>query len=178
MLPTESDFADSLAALAPTKDQSSGVDAFVTAISDFTNQLQAGPTGLPGILTFGNAAFKTALLTMQPVADNSWISNFANVWEAGINTSIITPGTVTEPVWIGSGGLDVATLPSATATITTIAAAKAVLISGLASVVPTSGKPIPLATALRNATLALTFTCIGLGSPPTLTPIPIPISAE
>jgi hypothetical protein len=177
MLPTASSFKDSLLALSPTKDQAEGVNNFVNAVADFSNQVQAGSTGTPGILTFGNSAMVAILLTQHPVKDSSWIMPFANAWEAGILASVITPGTVTGPAWIGSV-VDVDTLPSAADTITTLSAAKAILISGLGNVAPTSDAPLPLATAIRNATLALTFNCIGLGAPPDFTPIPIPIPAE
>jgi len=178
VLPSAEDFKNSILALTPTKDASAGVKAFVKVVADFTNTVQGGPTGTPGILTFGNSAMEAILLTMQPVKDSSWIMPFANAWEAGILTSVIAAGTVSEPVWIGSGGFDIATLPSAAATITTIPVAKALLIVELANVVGNSDAPLPLAKAIRDATLALIFNVIGLGPPPTFTPIPIPVSAQ
>ena len=177
MLPSAEDLKRSLLNLAPTKDAVSGVKAFVKVIADFSNQIQGGPLGTPGILTFGNEAMEAILLTMQPVKDDSWIIPFSNSWEAGILTSIIASGTVTNPIWLGSI-VDVATLPSAAATILTLPAAKAVLIAELANVKPDSNAPLPLATAIRDATLALVFNAIGLGAPPTFTPIPVPTPAQ
>jgi hypothetical protein len=178
VLPTAESFANSLLALTPTTDPVEGITKFVQAVAAFTNQVQAGPTGTPGILTFGNAAMIAAILAMQPVQDSSWIAPFVNAWQSGILTSIIAPGTVTDAVWLGSGSLDTETLPSAAATITTIPAAAAVLTSELATIIPVAGAPIQFATAIRDATLALTFNCIGLGTPPALVPIPILFPAQ
>ena len=177
MLPSASSLKDQLKALQPTQNAVQGITDFVTVISSFTNQVQAGPTGTPGILTFGNAAMVSIMMTMQPVKDNSWIPNFANAWAAGLLAGICTPGTVTDPAWIGSV-VDIMTLPSATATIPNISAAKAALMSELANVGPTDDAPLPLATAIRNATLQLQFLCIGLGPQPALLPIPLPFSAQ
>jgi hypothetical protein len=178
MLSSADDLKASLLALKPTKDSSQGIKAFVGVIADFMSKIQGGPLGTPGILTFGSSAMEAILMTMQPVSDSSWISKFADAFEAGLLTSIITPGTITNPVWLGSGGLDILTLPSGAATIITIPVAKALLVSGLASVGPTSDAPLPLATAIRNAALALVFLAIGLGPPPTFIPTPIPTSAQ
>lgn len=177
MLPTANTLANDLLALTPSDNAITAITAFVGILANFINLVQAGPTGTPGILTFGNAAMITALLSMQPVDDNSWLNNFGNAFEAGLNSSVITPGTVTLPVWVGSS-VDVATSSSPTATILTIAASRALLISGLTTCQPTDSAPIEFATAFRNAALALEFNCIGLGSPPTFTPIPVTLNAE
>jgi hypothetical protein len=178
MLPSSDDLKQSILNLSPSKDAVSGVTAFVKVIADFTNMVQGGPLGTPGILTFGNEAMIAMMLQMQPVKDASWIPKFADAWEEGILTSIITPGTISNPaIWLGSI-VDVATLPTAAATILTLPAAKAVLTAELANVKPDSNAPLPLATAIRDATLALVFNAIGLGPPPTFTPIPVPTSAE
>jgi len=178
MLGTAQDLKSALLALEPTKDKTQGITKFVGVISSFMNKVQGGPLGSPGIFTFNDAAMIAILMTQQPVKDNSWIPTFASAWEAGCIAAVIAPGTVTNPVWIGSGTKDVATLPTAAATITTLSAAKALLTAGLASVGPTSDAPLPLANAIRNATLAFVFNCIGLGPPPPLTPIPVPTPAE
>src|ERR1035441_10428782 len=106
MLPSANDLKNHLKALAPTKDASEGIKNFVTVVANFTNQVQAGPMGSAGILTFGNSAMISAMTAMTPVKDSSWIQNFANAWEAGILSAVITPGTVMFPGWIGSGGAD------------------------------------------------------------------------
>jgi hypothetical protein len=97
--------------------------------------------------------------------------------EAGINASVITPATVTNGAWLGSGSKDTLTLPSAAATITTIAAAKATLISGLMAATASNNPPHPLAQSISDATLQFIFTCIGV-APAFEVPIPIPIPAE
>ena len=177
MLGTADSLKTSLLSLPPTKDKVAGITAFVGKISIFTNQLQAGPTGSPGIFTFGDAAMISAMMSMAPVSDNSWMSKFADAWAAGVTAAIIAPGTVTSPLWLGSA-VDIATLPTASATILNIAAAKASLLAGLASVGPTSDAPLPLATAIRSATLLFSFNCIGLGPPPVFAPIPVPTTAQ
>lgn len=176
MLPSAEDLKKSLLNLAPSLDPVSGVKAFVKVIGDFTDLVQGGPLGTPGILTFGNEAMAALMLQMQPVKDDSWIPKFADAWEEGILTSVITAGTISNPLWLGSL-VDVATLPSAAATILTLPAAKAVLIAELANVKPDSNAPLPLATAIRDATLALVFNAIGLGVAPVFVPIPIPTPA-
>lgn len=183
MLPSADDFSSQIKSLGPAPDKATGIAEFVGKIADFTNQVQAGSTGTAGILTFGNAAMISVMNSMQPVTDNSWASPFADAWAAGISTAIITPGTVTDPtvptpVWTGSGLLDIATLPSGTATIPNIAAAKAALLTDLTNMVATQDAPLPLATAIRNATLMLIFIVIGLSDPPSFLPIPLTIPAQ
>lgn len=177
MLPSVSSLAADILALPTTLDALQGMTNFVGVIAAFMNQVQGGPTGTPGIFTLGNAAMIAALAAMPPVADNSWIVPFANAWEMGVITGIIVPGTVTNPIWIGSGGLDVLTVPTPIVTITTIALAKATLISGLASATASNNPPVPFAQAINDATLAFIFTCIGIGPPLAFLPIPIPTPA-
>jgi len=141
------------------------------------NQVQASPLGTPGILTMNEPVMVSILMTQQPVANSSWISGFASAFEAGLLASVITPGTVTNPAWIGSGSLDILTLPSGAATIVTIPAAKAALTASLQMVTSSNSPPMPLAQAIHDATLLLQFTCIGLGPPPVFPPIPIVLSA-
>jgi hypothetical protein len=163
-------------AMPPSADQATGVQNFVDVIGNFMDQLQAGPTGAPGIFTFGRPAMFSILMTQAPVASSAWIATFANAWEAGVLTAVVTPGTVLNPAWIGSGGVDAVTLPSGAATILTVAVAKAGLIADLASVAPSASSAMPFATAIRNATLALTFNCIGLSA--LMVPVPIPTPAQ
>jgi hypothetical protein len=178
MLPSITIFKNNILALTPTDNILTAIPPFVGVIADFTNQLQAGPNGTAGIFTFGNAAMITILETQVPVDDSSWIPNFADAWEAGILTGTVAASTVTESVWIGSGTKDTETSASPASTITTISAAKALLISELANVVPDNTAPLALATAINDATQALIFTVIGLGPPPTFTPIPLTFNAQ
>lgn len=177
-LPSVTSLKNDILALSPTTNQVQGVTDFVNVVANFTNQVQAGSGGTPGILIFGNTAMISILLTQVPVSDNSWISTFVNAWQAGITTSVITPSTVTNAAWTGSGNKDTNTSPSAATTIPTIAAAAAVLTAQLANVVPDSTAPLALAQALSDATLALSFICIGLGPGPSFTPIPITFPAQ
>jgi hypothetical protein len=177
-LATAQTLSNNLLALSPSSNLFTAIPIFVGVIANFMNEVQAGPTGTVGIFTFGNAAMIAAMEAMTPVSDNSWIPIFANAWEAGVVSGVITPSTVTNSIWIGSGNKDTETSPSPSSTITTLSAAKAVLIAGLETAQPDITEPITFATAIRNATLAFEFTCIGLGSPPLFTPIPIVIAAE
>lgn len=177
-LPSASALKDKIKALAPSTDKAAATQAFVDVIGDFMDQIQAGPTGSPGILKFGRPAMFGILMTLAPVTDGSWMIGFANAWQAGMLTSIVTPGTVSNPAWLGSGNKDILTLPAAAATIPTIAAGFAVLLGKLAAVKPDSGAPQPLADAVHAAALVLIFICIGLGPPIVFPPIPIPIPAQ
>lgn len=178
MLPSVNSLSSNILGLSPTTIPLTGVTSFVGVIADFMNQVQGGSTGMPGIFTLNNAILIPLLVAMPPVADNSWIQVFATAMETAITASIITPGTVMNPIWLGSGSLDVMTLPTAAATITTISVAKATLISQLQNATAGNNPAVPFATAISQATLQFIFTCIGLGTPPGLTPIPLPISAE
>ncbi len=175
MLPTASSFKADLLTLPPTQNKAAGIAAFVGKVADFCNEVQAGATGSPGILTFGNAAMIAAMMSMPIVSDDSWKSLFADAFESGILTGVILPGTTIQPPWLGSI-VDVATLPSPAATITTIPLVKSTLLSGLSGA--TSDAPLSMATAIRDAMLQISFLCIGLGPPPLFVPIPIPISAQ
>lgn len=178
MLPPAESLRQALKNLPPTKSKPEGIAAFVSEIANFCNMIQGGPTGSPGIFTFGNAAMTSLMMSMPPVSDDSWKTNLASAFEAGLLTGTITPGTVVNPAWAGSGTLDVLTLPAAAATIITIPVMKTVFLAGLASVGPTNDAPLPLANAVRDAMMAATFLCIGLGPPPTFIPTPLPISGQ
>lgn len=179
MLSSAADFKIQLLALPPVKDAVTGVTNFVNAVGNFMDLVQAGPNGTAGIFALDRPAMISILLTQKPVKDNSWIPNFANAWYVGCTGAIITPGTVTDASTWTSSITDIDTSPSATVTITTLTAAKALLITGLQSVSATPDAPLPLANAIRNATLAFKFECIGLAiSVPSPIPVPELLSAE
>lgn len=178
MLISAEQFAEKIKSLPPTQNKMEGIDNFVNAIAEFMNQMQAGDSGLPGIFTLNNAAMVSILAQQQPVADDSWINNFVSAFSAGCSLATIAPGTAIDPSWVGSGGFDVATVPSAPTTIVTLSTAIAAMPQLLKNVNSESNPPLPLAKAIRDTALSFTFNCIGLGPPPTLTPIPIPLSAK
>lgn len=177
MLPSVNVLKNQILNLQPQMTNHQGAVNLIDVIADFMNQVQAGSGGSAGIFTFSRAPAVAILETQQPVLDNSWITNFANAIEAGVLAGSITPNTVTNAAWLGSG-TDVATLPSPAATITTLAPAKAVLIAALAPVVSDNNPPMPLAQAIDGYTRAFTFLCIGLGVAPVFVPIPIPFAAQ
>lgn len=177
MLPSASSLKNDLSNLPSASGPADGSVNFVGAISAFMNQVQGGPLGTPGIFALMDAAMIAIMSTLTPTSGDAWKSTLADAWEAAVLAAIITPATVTNPTWIGSGGKDVLTLPAAPASIPTLSAAKAVLVASLASVGPTDDAPLPLASAFRDATLAFVFNCIGLGPPPAFPPIPIPTPA-
>lgn len=177
MLDPASVLSANLKALAPSPIPIVGATNFVNTVCDYMEKVQAGSGGSPGILTMNRPIFISMMTSMLPVPDLSWVPNFVAAWLEAVSTGVITPGTVSNPVWIGSGGFDTNTLPSAAATITTLAAAATSLQSSLLSIVPDPTSPLPLANAINAATLEFTFLCIGLASPPAFTPIPIPFSA-
>lgn len=178
MLAPASVLSANIKQLSPSAIQAIGVTNFVNVICDYMDTVQGGSNGTPGILTMNRPIMITMLEAQLPVPDSSWIAGFVAAWQQGVLLGTITPGTVTNPAWLGSGGLDVNTLPSPAATIITLTAAAAVLQSGLAAALPDSSAPLPFAEAINAATLAFTFLCIGLAVPPTFIPTPIPIGAE
>lgn len=169
---TAADLNTKILALSPSTSKPSAVQAFVDVIATFTQDVQAGSMGSPGVLTLNKPAMVGILTSQSPTAGNDWIMTMANAWEAGVSTGTVAVGTVTNPAWIGSGGMDIS------CNISNVAAAKSMLISELASVVPDSSAALPMATAFRNATLALKFLCVGLGPPPSMAPIPLTFNAE
>ena len=175
MLAPASTLNSAILALSPSADKDAAIHAFVAVIASYMNQVQGGPLGSPGILTVNQNAMYNAFVTQVPVADSSWIANFAEAWYEGVAQGTITPGTVANPAWTSSG-VDIATLTDPMTTITTLNSAKSLLESELASATYGNNPALPFATAVRDATLAFTFTCIGLG--PLGVPIPIPTSAE
>lgn len=177
-LSSASTLKDQILSLKPSTDKMAATVAFVDVLGDFLDQIQAGSLGTPGILTFNRPVMVSGLMALTPVNNDSWMAGFANAWQAGMLASVIAPATVTNAAWIGSGNKDTLTLPSAAATILTIPLATTTLLSSLSSVSSNNNPPLPLAEAVRNASLALVFTVIGLGAPPALPPIPIPIPAQ
>jgi|SRR5271165_3460469 len=164
--------------LNPTSDEIEGITNFVTVIANYMNQVQGGPMGTPGIFMLDNAAMVAGLSSLMPVSDNSWVSTFTTAWQTACETAIITPGTVTNPIWTISA-VDIATLPIGAATITTIPAAAEILMTALNNAKPDSAAPQTMADGFHDATLDFIFTCIGIalvGIVPT--PIPIPTQAE
>lgn len=176
MLPNVNILAANILALPKTTDKMAGMTGFTRVIADFMDQVQASSEGSVGIFALAQSIVIPLLAALPLVADNSWIPGFADALEAGIINAIITPSTVTDRAWGGSAFRDTLTLPTGAATITTISAAKAILISELASATYSNNPPVPFAQAIMDCTLAFIFNCIGLG--PSLTPVPIPMSAE
>lgn len=150
---------------------SEGDTNFSNAIGDLTDPLNV-IGGAPGVLTFARSIFKVQLDSLVPTASTSWAALMAAAWGTAITASVITPGTVTDPAWSGSGNKDTVTLTTGAAVITNIAAAQASLQASLLAIDPSDSNRA-MAKAFRDATLTLLLTCIGLGPPPPLPPIPI-----
>jgi hypothetical protein len=178
MLPSQTVLANNILALSPTTDEVAGITSLVGVLADFMNQVQGGPDGMVGIFTLDNPTVIAALSTLAPVNNNSWVAAFSTAFLSGVTAGVITPSTVTNSAWIGSGDLDTETSPSAASTITTLSAFESTLMSGLDGATAENNPPQPFAAAFRDSTLEFQFECIGLGPPPTFTPIPIVIAAE
>ena len=178
MLPSQSTLANDILALPTTTDKVSGITNLVDLLGNFMDQVEGNPGGTVGIFTLNNATVIAALSSLVPVDDNSWVSAFTTAFLSGVTTGTITPGTVTNSAWIGSGNMDTETSPSPSSTITTLSAFESTLMSGLSSATAENNPPQPFAGAFRDSTLEFQFECIGLGPPPTFTPIPITIAAE
>ena len=162
--------------MSPSASKPAATQAFVDVVGDFMDKIQGGPTGSVGIMTFGRSAMYAILVTQSPTTGNDWIANFASAWEAGCSAAIITPGTVSDPSWGGSGGVDTLTPGSGAAAIINLPIAKTTLESGLASVAPDNSAALPFANAIRDAALTIQFLCIGLS--PAMSPTPIPKTAQ
>lgn len=158
--------------LSPTMDPTSAMSAFAKAIADLTAPLQA-EGGTPGILTYQDSIMAAALASLTPTMGSSWANIIASAWGTGLSSSVIKPGTASDPSWSGSGGFDTLTLPTAAATITNAAAAQTSLQSGLAAATPGANSTQAFAQAFRDATLSFKMTLIGLGPPPASSPIPL-----
>ena len=163
--------------LDPTLIPIEGVTNFAQAVADLTNPLQANPGGVPGILTFAQPVFVANLSSLAPTLAASWVAILANAWNLAMAASIITPGTVTNAVWLGSGGVDSSTAGTGTAVIQNLAAATAQLSTELATITPDVSAQ-GMALAFRDATLMLQLQVIGLAPPLALTPIPIVVGIE
>jgi len=185
MLDPLSTWTSTLKALPSVDSQSTGAQNFAQALGDLMNKVQGGATGSPGIFAFAVPIMKAQLMTLTPTGGPEWATKLATGWQTACTASIITPGTVSNPAWTASG-VDVLTLPTAAATITTISAAGAALSSSLSAVAqifqasnPDPGEvanaPEKMAKAFRDATLLFQFTCIGLVLAPPAPPFPLPL---
>lgn len=164
MLASAESLNQQLLHLPPTIDRFGGATQFIEVVGNYLDQVQAGPTGTPGILVYNKSAAVSALLQIGTFLDNSWINPIASAIHVGVTAGTTVPSTVTDPVWDGSGNKDILTSGSPSTTITTLGAAKSVLIGGLGSANYFNNPALPIATAIRNYALAFTFLCTGLNS--------------
>lgn len=169
-LPGVSSLNSQLLALPPVDTSIAGATQFVNCIAAYINQVQGGPTGTPGIFTYTNAPAIAAIMALQPVADNSWITNFANAIHLGTTAAILAPGTITAPAWTASI-VDIGPVTNITAS-----AALSTLISGLNSVTSSNNPAMPMAQAIHDYAMAFTFETIGLVLAPPGPPIPLPLT--
>lgn len=147
-----------------------GATHFVNIIGDYFDKVQAGPTGSPGIFTYTRPPVIAAIMALQPVADNSWIPQFANAIHLGSLAGILVPGTVTLPaVWLVSV-TDIVSPP----VIITLGAALSVLMGELGDVTSLDDPPRKLAKAIHDYISAFIFLCTGLGGT-IISPVPIPV---
>lgn len=169
--------ASALLSMPKTTSKLDGVTNIVNEIGDYMDKLQAGGSGSPGIFALDRPSMIGILMSQNPVTNDSWVKIFSKAWEAGVSGATITPGTVTDSAWAGSGGVDAVTPGTGSAAITNIPAAKSVLEAKLKQVKPTIPAPLPMAEAVHEATKTLSFLCIGL-APVSFTPIPLPFTAQ
>jgi hypothetical protein len=167
MLPGVSSLNSQLLALPPVGTSVAGATQFVNCIATYMNQVQGGPTGSPGIFTYMNAPAIAAIQALSPVADNSWITNFANAIHTGSTSATLVPGTITNPAWTSSL-VDIGPV-----SITTLAAALSTLISGLNAVTSGNNPAMPMAQAIHDYVAAFVFQTTGLIADPPNAPIPL-----
>lgn len=173
-LPGVSSLVSDINSLSPTNDQAAGMAALGGVIANYMDQVQAGPLGSPGILTFNSSEFATQLGALPTVDDTSWITGFASAWETALLASTITPSTVSDPATWPVSSTDTLTASSPSSTITTISTAKSTLISGLGSATPDNNPPEPFAQAIHDAILQFQFNTIGVAGTPS-SPVPTPV---
>lgn len=176
-LPGVASLKADIEALAPSDDKAAAMDALAAVVGAYMNQVQAGPLGAPGILTFDEATFSSQLQALAPVGDDSWIAGFAAAWEAAVLASTIAISTVTDSTSWPVSITDTLTVTDPSTTITTIATAKSTLESGLAASTADNNPPEPMAQAIHDATLAFSFNTIGLGGTP-ISPVPVPVPRD
>lgn len=170
MLPSVSSFNDQLKTLPPSMDSHQAATNFINTVAAFINQVQPGPSGSPGILTYTKPPAIAMIEVLPPTLSNSWIVPFSNAIHIGVTTGVLVQGHAVAPAWTASGGSDVLT-----PVITTLAPALAVLQSGLANVNYSSNPPMPLAQAISDYVKAFTFLCTGLVLAPPGAPVPLPL---
>lgn len=169
MLPSVSSLNNQILALQPVGVEVTGITNLVNVIATYLNQMQGGPTGAPGIFTYNNAAAIAALESLPNVADNSWITPFANGIHAGTTAAILVPGTITSPAWTVSA-VDIGPV-----SIPTLSAALSALEGALGSVTSSNDPAMPLAQAINIYALAFTFLTIGI-SGTIVSPVPLPLT--
>lgn len=172
MLPSAADLRDQLKTLPPTLSSHDAAVNFINIVGDFMDQVQGGPTGVPGIFIYNRPPAIALIEALPPVIDNSWITNFANAIHSGTTSATLVPGTVTSPAWTASG-TDTVSPP----TITNLAGALSLLVSELPSVTWSNDPPMPLAQAIYDYTSFFIFLCTGLvliGGVPTPLPLTFP----
>jgi len=143
----------------------------VNLIGDYSDQMQAGPTGKAGIFKYNRPVVIPLIAALPPTQSQSWIPLFASAIHMGSTEAILSPGTVSFAGWV------VSIQDIAPPIITTLSAAKPLLVSALASVTSGNNPTMPLAQAIDTYFRSFTFSCTGLtlaGIVPTPLPVPFP----
>lgn len=170
MLPSVSSLNDQLLALPPTMSAHEGAVQFIDVVANYINQVQAGPTGSPGILTYTRPPAVAAIEALPPVIDNSWIPNFAAAVHLGVTAGILTPGTVTDPAWTAS------TVDVLTPVIINLPAGLATLIGALPPVTSGNNPAMPMAQAIHDYAFSFIFLCTGFALALPAPPVPVPLT--
>lgn len=169
MLISINELNSQILSLKPVLSRQAGATQFVNLVANFINKVQAGPTGVPGILTYSNSIAILAIENLPEVVDMSWVINFANAIHLGVIHGSLLQGTVTDSSWTYSN------VDTYTPIITNLSSALSTLISGLQIVTYKDNPAIPMATAIYNYAKSFTFQCTGLVSDSPSPPIPLPL---
>lgn len=184
MLDPESAWVDEFKKLKPEDVSIKGIMNLADAIEKLTNKVEPnvpGGTASPGVFKWNKAIFIAQASALVPTPAPDWTAKLAGAWSAACTAGIITPGLVSAPSLWTVSSVDINTLPTAAATIPTIAAGQAIMLGMLASV-PASMSSAPekapetIAKAFRSAVMAFTFTLIGISGSPA-SPVPLPVVA-
>lgn len=184
MLDPVSTWIDEFNKIPPASTSIMGIINLADTVEKLTNKVEPNApmadSVLPGIFKFNKATFIAQLLSLTPTPAPDWIPKVAAAWSAACMSGVVTPGKVTiSSMWLVSTS-DVSTVPAAAATIPTIAAGQALIIStmsavpALMSIDPKTAQET-FARSFHAAVSAFTFVLIGIAGTP-ITPVPLPIT--
>lgn len=177
-------WVDEFKKLPPASTPIQGIINLADVIEKLTNKVDPNvpmaDAVLPGIFKWNKPVFVTQMLLLIPTQTPDWIPKVAAAWAAACMGGIVTSSKVTaSSLWQVSSS-DVLTVPAAAATIPTIAAGQALIISMMSAVpalmtVNATAAQEMFAKSFRAAVASFTFVLIGISGTP-VSPVTLPIT--